>query len=356
MKPTRPSDIETAARRLASSAAQTAEARGGESLFAPSGAGCAAAHLKGRTRHRPRFIGLLLSLVLLGTFAVVARQRNPISRAEPLPPTEPAEPTGAPTMALTNGALETQESPLTNEVSGMEELQAAGDAEGGADSSSADGAAAGGDLAQKNRRPGSAPAYNGRQARNNRLARERDRSRLSPGDAGFGSGVNSTNGPGKLDYAAFRDIVELNIFNPNRTRRIRGGPAPPETRFEYFSLAGYISYEKGTFALFNGSSSRYQKALKLNDSIAGFKLTSIAEDSVRLAAGTNQFELRMNMQMRREEDGDWQPSRAPVAYSASAFTGPSPGAETTTPSTSEAAASGSESDIVKRMMQRREQE
>ena len=66
-----------------------------------------------------------------------------------------------------------------------------------------------------------------------------------------------------------------------------------------------MSYEKGTFAFFDGTSSDYKKALKLTDSIAGYKVTNIAPNSVKLASGTNELELSVGAQLRREEDGPW---------------------------------------------------
>ena len=53
------------------------------------------------------------------------------------------------------------------------------------------------------------------------------------------------------------------------------------------TLVGTMTYEKGTFAFFDGSSSEYRKALKRAGIIAGYKLTSIAANSVELASGTN---------------------------------------------------------------------
>ena len=111
-----------------------------------------------------------------------------------------------------------------------------------------------------------------------------------------------------------------------------------------------MSYEKGTFAFFDGTSSDYTKALKTADAIAGYKIASINPNTVTLSSGTNEVELGVGWQMRREEEGDWHPVNRAETYAANS----SPA--TTTTATSEPASSGAESDIIKRMMQRREQE
>ena len=181
------------------------------------------------------------------------------------------------------------------------------------------------------------------------------------------------------DYNSFRLIADRNIFNPNRFPR-SGGSERREfrrpTRVDSFSLVGTMSYEKGLFAFFDGSSSDYRKALQLSEAIAGFKVTGIANDRVALASGTNTVELRMGMQMRREEEGDWSVSarsESPVASSASppdnlpaAPTGPDAGpASVGAPSEASATAStnaepaatgGSDSDVLKRLMERRAKE
>lgn len=119
------------------------------------------------------------------------------------------------------------------------------------------------------------------------------------------------------------------------------------------TLVGTMSYERGSFAFFDGSSFEYKKALKLTDVIAGYKVAHIASNGVKLAAGTNELELHVGMQLRREEDGPWLLSGQGGSYSvplpptstnAAASTGP------------DAASGAAESDIIKKLRQRREQE
>jgi hypothetical protein len=157
-----------------------------------------------------------------------------------------------------------------------------------------------------------------------------------------------------LDYAAFRVIVDGNIFDPNRTSRRPGATrarvAPRSV--DSLTLVGIMTYEKGTFAFFDGTSSDYKRALKLTDSIAGYKVTNITPNSVKLASGTNELDLSVGAQLRREEDGPWLLSSQSASYAAA----PASASTNPTATGSDAASGGAESDVLKRLMQRREKE
>ena len=111
--------------------------------------------------------------------------------------------------------------------------------------------------------------------------------------------------PSKLDESAFAMIGERNIFNANRS----GGQVRLATRraasVESFTLVGTLAYEKGAFAFFEGSSSEFTKAVKANGVIAGHKLADIFAASVSLEADGKQIELPIGSQMRREDAGAW---------------------------------------------------
>jgi hypothetical protein len=72
-----------------------------------------------------------------------------------------------------------------------------------------------------------------------------------------------------------------------------------------------MSYGKGPMAFFDGSRSDYRKVLKTNDSVAGFKVTSIDSSSVKLASNTNEIEMQLGMQLAREDEGEWKLSARP---------------------------------------------
>lgn len=190
------------------------------------------------------------------------------------------------------------------------------------------------------------PADAGPDARTRRINRRRAQSRTprNPGaEARSSSGTNG--GPASLDYSAFRLVVERNIFDPNRTPR-SGRPAAQPKTVDAFTLVGTMSYEKGIFAFFDGASSDFKKVLKPQDTIAGYKLVSISPDSVKLMQNTNVIELSVGSQLRRREDGSWERSASSESYVASSASG----------SSKESSSSGAESDVIKRMMQRREKE
>jgi len=162
-------------------------------------------------------------------------------------------------------------------------------------------------------------------------------------------GADSLFRPVKPEYNTFKLITERNIFDPNRMPRRRNGPPVKMRTLESFALVGLMSYEKGTFAFFDGSSSDYRKAVKLADTIAGYEVTNIDGNAIKLASGTNQVELRVGMQLRREEGGDWVASTQSETY-ASDSSAPA------TAHTDSAPASGAENDVLERLRKRRDQE
>lgn len=122
--------------------------------------------------------------------------------------------------------------------------------------------------------------------------------------------AQSTNAPSKLTYDSFRTVSDRNIFNPNRYARGSGRTtqrttSTPASRVESFSLVGIMAYEKGVFAFFDGTKSDYKQALQAEGAIGEYKVVSVTPDVVKLITGTNTFDLKVGMQMRREDEGDW---------------------------------------------------
>ncbi len=152
--------------------------------------------------------------------------------------------------------------------------------------------------------------------------------------------AESTNTPARLSYDAFRMISDRNIFNPNRVAR--GAPrtsrsaTTPAAHVESFSLVGIMSYEKGLFAFFEGTSADFKKVLQADAMIGQYKVASVHADVVKLTSGTNDFALKVGMQMRREDEGEWflsatgeGSSRRRIAFSHSLTNG-EPGSLTST--------------------------
>ncbi len=170
------------------------------------------------------------------------------------------------------------------------------------------------------------------------------------------SPAQPTNAPARLSYDAFRMISDRNIFNPNRVgrgapRTTRRDPTPA-AHVESFSLVGIMSYEKGLFAFFEGTSADFKKVLQADAVIGQYKVASVVPDAVKLTFGTNDYELKVGMQMRREDEGEWflsatgeGSSRRRVTFSR-ALTNGEPGSLTTTNGTEIAGDAGEPEVIV----------
>jgi hypothetical protein len=188
--------------------------------------------------------------------------------------------------------------------------------------------------------------------RDSRSSRNDDRVRSTASNAANANG-SSSNRP---EFSNFRVIAERNIFDPNRRGARSTTPRERPRSVDSFGLVGTMSYEKGTFAFFDGSSSSYRKALKQNDTIAGYRLETIDANQVRLAEGTNHFELHVGSQLRREDGGPWTVSRQVETFAASNSGASTPTTSTSTTSSSDSASSGGESDLLRKLRERREKE
>jgi hypothetical protein len=225
-------------------------------------------------------------------------------------------------------------------------------------------AASGDRGAKSNRFDNPDKSSDDRRSRGRRSNRSRSNQRGSANDysrddrAQTNSIAGTNNGLATLDYASFKVIVDRNIFDPNRRPHRPGAPAvvsKPKS-LDSLTLVGTMSYEKGTFAFFDGTSSEYKKALKLSDSIAGYKVTDITANAVKLASETNELELAVGAQLRREEDGPWLLASQSSSYATTpGATFKSGAAATSTPS-ADPASGGAESEIIRKLMQRREKE
>ena len=157
--------------------------------------------------------------------------------------------------------------------------------------------------------------------------------------------------PAGQDYGSFQVIVQRNIFNGGRGpggRQERKGDEKPPAKVESFTLVGTMTYEKGPFAFFDSANTEYRKVLQAEGAIAGFKIAGITNQQVKLISGTNQVELRVGMQMRREDEGAWEPVALPDLYAGLSGTGAN--ASTSAPAADE------NNEVLKRLMQKREQE
>jgi hypothetical protein len=153
-----------------------------------------------------------------------------------------------------------------------------------------------------------------------------------------------------VDFKSFHIIADRNIFNASRSGTIprTRGKSERVAKVDSFTLLGTMSYEKGRFAIFDGSNVQFRKILKPADIIAGYKITAIAPNQITLATTNGQpLAMRVGMQMRRQDGSSWA-----LSSRAEAPTTSSPSAVQTN---SEGASAAPENDVLKRLMQKREQ-
>jgi len=177
-----------------------------------------------------------------------------------------------------------------------------------------------------------------------------DRATNNPAQPGASHASPASSG---LTLESFQVIPERNIFNPNRSGRNPEREYRREERkvhAESFALVGTLSYEKGYFAFFEGSSSDYRRVLKTSDSIAGFTVAAVSPQQVTLQSSNHgDYALPMGMQLQRVDEGKWE--LAPRTQSSN-------GSLTSTGSRAGFVSSngGGSEEVLKRLMQQREQE
>ncbi len=209
-----------------------------------------------------------------------------------------------------------------------------------------------------------------------REGRSRDRGERGTRDwrSSFGSASRSKSGGTnaapeipKTDYAYFKVVNDRNIFNPARQPNRPDRPASREVKrtpkVDAFSLVGTLRYEKGDMAFFDGSSPDYRKAHKAGDTIAGYKVLSITDAAVRIEAQGKVTELKIGSQMRREDEGEWVFAEGPYAGGSGGSSGlggstssGSGESSTASASTGSSSGGGGADEILKRLLQKREQE
>jgi hypothetical protein len=174
---------------------------------------------------------------------------------------------------------------------------------------------------------------------------------------GFLANAQSTDDSNPTDYSSFQVIAQRNIFNPNRYAssgyhlQRQGAPR--------FSLAGTMSYRKGMYAFFDGTSSDYQEAVQVGGTIAGYTVTKIDFDGVQLQSGGKTMDFKVGAAMRQENNswvlsdpGQWTESDDTQTTDQSPGTPGAPGTTTATPPPSATAPN----DTLKRLMELREQQ
>ena len=181
---------------------------------------------------------------------------------------------------------------------------------------------------------------------------------------GFGAAAPANGAP--PDYATFSHVIaERNIFDPNRYSHAPGTPRTfrPRSRTTVnsapaFSLVGTMSYTKGRFAFFSGNNDDLKKILVLDGSIAGYTVTEITPTQVTLQGGDKKNLTLKIGDLMRQESGHWELAGQAEATAGSGASEPatpesSPAAE---PPAAMAGGNSAAAEILKRLMQTREQE
>lgn len=188
---------------------------------------------------------------------------------------------------------------------------------------------------------------------------------------GFSAAAQSSGVPGDTDYTAFsRFIAARNIFDPNRYphetrsythRYTHVSPSAPE-----FTLAGTISYGKGWFAFFNGNSYDLKQVLPVSGAIAGYTVTGISLGGATIQGPDKKvLALKIGDQMQHGNNG-WELVTNGLAAAGSGVGGGSSGSSSGSSGPDASATDGSAApapssslsgnDILKRLMQLRQQE
>ena len=169
------------------------------------------------------------------------------------------------------------------------------------------------------------------------------------------------------DYSTFGQFIAVrNIFNPDRypvsDTRPHASHAHVSPGVPYIALVGTMNYQKGMFAFFDGNNSDYKKVLQANGQIAGYIVKDITRSGVVLAATgtnstqTNVLQLAIGAQLRQNGLG-WDLISAGEAATTSTANDSTGSADSSPATTSGASDSSSApNDILKRLMQKREQE
>ncbi|MFH1742613.1 MAG: hypothetical protein ABIH23_26715 [bacterium] len=159
-------------------------------------------------------------------------------------------------------------------------------------------------------------------------------------------------------FESFSIVLDRNIFNPNRyPRREAETPALPPPRppeIEHVSLIGTIIYSEGAVAFFEGT--RSESAVRLEGEIAGYRITKIGTDKVKLEKDDQSVDLPVGMGLSRQDEGEWEVSS--TSFSSNRRESSVPAGDRS----GSASSSGSESDkqepsdVLKKLIERRKQE
>ena len=108
----------------------------------------------------------------------------------------------------------------------------------------------------------------------------------------------------KSDFDPYRIVVDRNIFSPDRRKKQADTPKPPAR--DRIEVLGSLLSDEGTVAFFDGTKKEYQAARKVGESIAGFRVTDIKTEGVKLDKDGQQMDVPVGFELTRVgEAGPW---------------------------------------------------
>jgi hypothetical protein len=159
----------------------------------------------------------------------------------------------------------------------------------------------------------------------------------------------SSPGPA-LDWKSFEAMTQKNIFDANRNPGHERRPEQPAPKIvRSFTFSGTVDNR----AIFVGEGAPADQCFKVGDTINGFKVMQVTLDAVKLAGPDGALVvLETDNSMRREENGPWIKSEQPAPLAAATTPAPADASSTA----GSAAAPAGESDLLKKLRLKREQE
>lgn len=163
-------------------------------------------------------------------------------------------------------------------------------------------------------------------------------------------------------FATFsRTIADRNIFNSSRGLQDAPTPSkagvPTATQAVSIQFVGTMSYEKGEFAFFQGSSAVLSQVMRVGDKIEGYTITGITGYQAELESADSGDRLELAFGDGLQQDKNkWVYRTANVlqGMSMSALTFTQNRGPSLTPN--EPSSASEPNDVLKRLMQQREKE
>lgn len=155
-------------------------------------------------------------------------------------------------------------------------------------------------------------------------------------------------------YEAFVGMRTRNIFDPDRHGpRVESAPTstPTGNRPDYLALTGTMVTDGKTLAFFSGSRSDFNKVLAIKEKVADYTVTGISSTHVNLERDGKPLTLAVGKQLSMDGSGAISERSEASAPSAST-TSSTPGTDMTPPS----GVPADKAEILRRMMERRQQE